>query len=276
MSRRDAIIDHDAKKRRWTPVLVFAGLFLAVLLSCSQQLLARNGEDHSASVKASPSEPRIVLELFTSQGCSSCPSADALFPSFIARKDVIALSMSIDYWDYIGWRDTLAKPVFTARQRSYGKTIGKGVIYTPEIIVDGRAHFNGSDEAAINDMIERRKKELARQPRVMLAISTRNDMWQVLVGDKTEGMKVRQATLWMALYSRKKTVKVRRGENSGRVLSYHNVVRELTPIGRWTGEKMVLKLPKKQIMQRGADGCVILLQNGDGGPIIAAAEMTGG
>jgi len=222
---------------------------------------------------AASSQPKIVLELFTSQGCSSCPRADALFPYFIGRKDVIALSMSVDYWDYIGWRDTLARPVFTARQRSYGNRIGDGIIYTPEIVVDGRAHFNGSDKRAINKMIERRKKALAGQPRVSLDVTTHNDMLHVSVGAKTSGMDVDKATVWMALFSKKKSVKITRGENSGRSLSYHNVVRELTPIGRWTGDKMLLKLPKKQIVARGADGCVILLQNGDGGPIIAAAEM---
>ncbi len=227
----------------------------------------------SASAKEASSPPKIVLELFTSQGCSSCPRADALFPYFIGRKDVIALSMSVDYWDYIGWRDTLAKPVFTARQRAYGSRIGDGIIYTPEIVVDGRAHFNGSDKRAIDKMIERRKKALAGQPWVSLDVTTHNDMLHVAVGEKTDGMNVDKATVWMALFSKKKSVKITRGENRGRLLSYHNVVRELTPIGRWTGDKMLLKLPKKQIMQRGADGCVILLQNGDGGPIIASAEM---
>ncbi|MCF6199739.1 MAG: DUF1223 domain-containing protein [Hyphomicrobiaceae bacterium] len=225
------------------------------------------------SASATSNQPKIVLELFTSQGCSSCPRADALFPYYIGRKDVIALSMSVDYWDYIGWRDTLAKPIFTARQRSYGSTIGDGIIYTPEIVVDGRAHFNGSDKRAINKMIERRKKALAGRPHVGLGVTTKGDMLHVSVGEKTPDMHIKKATLWMALFSKKKSVRITRGENQGRSLSYHNVVSELTPIGRWTGEKMLLKLPKKQIMQRGADGCVILLQNGDGGPIIAAAEM---
>ena len=123
--------------------------------------------------------------------------------------------MSIDYWDYIGWRDTLAKPIFTARQRSYGKSIGDGIIYTPEIVVDGRMHFNGSDKRAIDKMIEKRKKALAGQPRVSLAVTTRNDMLHVSVGEKTPGMGIKKATLWMALFSKKKSVRITRGENSG-------------------------------------------------------------
>ena len=218
-------------------------------------------------------EPKILLELYTSQGCSSCPRADALLPSFIKRKDVIALSMSVDYWDYLGWRDTFAKRLFTERQRSYGRRIGDGMIYTPQIVVDGRAHTNGSDGRAIEAMIEQRKKERAKNPDVALKVMTHGDMLVVSVGEMPKNMKVKKATLWLALFSSEKAVKVRRGENRGRFLTYHNIVRELTPVGQWTGAEMTLKLPKKQIMQRGADGCVILLQNGDGGPIVAAAEM---
>ena len=273
MDKRHTINDNQPETRYMNFIRTFGSLVCVLVLFGLTPAEAKSLPSSNLSGAVVTSQPKIVLELFTSQGCSSCPSADALFPSFIARKDVIALSMSIDYWDYIGWRDTLAKPIFTARQRSYGNKIGDGIIYTPEIVIDGRVHFNGSDKRAISKMIEQRKKEIAAQPRVALAVTTRNDMLHVSVGEQTPGMNIKKATLWMALFSSKKSVKVKRGENRGRFLSYHNVVRELTPIGRWTGEKMLLKLPKKQIMQRGADGCVILLQNGDGGPIIAAAEM---
>ena len=230
--------------------------------------------DKTVSAGKTNAAPRILLELYTSQGCSSCPRADALFPSFIKRKDVVALSLSVDYWDYLGWRDTFAKHIFTNRQRAYGRRIGDGIIYTPQVVVDGRAHVNGSDERAIRALIEQRKAERARQPGVDLKVMTRDDMLVVSVGDRPPGLKVDRATLWMALFARKKAVRVRRGENRGRFLTYHNVVSELSPIGRWTGEQMVLKLPKKQIMQRGADGCAILLQNGDGGPIVAVTQMS--
>ncbi len=223
---------------------------------------------------ATSSEPKVLLELFTSQGCSSCPKADALLPTFIARKDVIALSMSIDYWDYLGWRDTFGQSIFTARQRSYGKKIGDGIIYTPQIIVDGRLHINGGDKKAILALIEQRKKEWAQHPHVALEVKTLDDMLVITVGKAPSGTAVKKATLWMALFSKEKTVKVRRGENRNRFLTYHNVVRELAPIGRWMGDRMTLRLPKKQIMQRGADGCVILLQDGDGGPIVAATQMS--
>ncbi len=232
------------------------------------------GRDANAASKRVAAEPRVLLELFTSQGCSSCPKADALLPVFIARKDVIAISLAIKYWDYLGWADTFGKEVFTARQKSYGRKIGDGIIYTPQIIVDGIYHANGADEKAIRALIDRRKKDRAGRPAVALDIRTRDDMLLVSVGAAPDGQPVAKATLWLALFSRKKKVRVRRGENRGRFLAYHNIVRELTPIGRWTGEKLVLSLPRKQIMQRGADGCVVFLQKGDGGPIIAAAQMS--
>jgi len=273
MNKTIAINEKQPEGRAMNFVLRSGGFLFAFVLFVFGPGVAQSWPFTSMSASAASSQPKIVLELFTSQGCSSCPRADALFPYYIGRKDVIALSMSVDYWDYIGWRDTLAKPIFTTRQRSYGSRIGDGVIYTPEIVVDGRAHFNGSDKRAINKMIERRKKALAGRPYVNLGVTTHDDMLHVSVGEKVLGMNIKKATLWMALFSKKKSVSITRGENRGRSLSYHNVVRELTPIGRWAGEKMLLKLPKKQIMQRGADGCVILLQNGDGGPIIASAEM---
>lgn len=261
------------------PLALIGFLFFAVLIiggpdkGTAMQQNAASSQKSEDGAKNTSKGPKVLLELFTSQGCSSCPRADALLPGFIARKDVIAISMSIDYWDYLGWRDTFGQAIFTARQKSYGKRIGDGIIYTLQIIVDGRAHLNGSDQQAIEALIDQRIEERAKSANVGLDVMTRDDMLVVSVGETPEGMKVGKATLWMALFSKAKSVKIRRGENRGRVLTYHNVVRELAPIGRWTGKKMVLKLPKKQIMQRGADGCVILLQNGDGGPIVAAAQM---
>ena len=98
-------------------------------------------------MRPAPPDPRPVVELFTSQGCSSCPAADALLGQLAKRDDVIALSFSVDYWDYLGWKDTLANPKFTERQRAYAKARGDGAIYTPQVIVNGVAHVNGSDES---------------------------------------------------------------------------------------------------------------------------------
>ena len=246
----------------------------ALFLSLVFTLPVLNLSQAAPMAKVSNSEPKVLLELFTSQGCSSCPKADALLPSFIARKDIIALSMSVDYWDYLGWRDTFGQSLFTKRQHSYAKKFGVGHVYTPQIVVDGRSHMNGADENAIEEMIERRLKERAKMPVPDLAVETKDGTIIITVGeDMRKGGAARSATLWMALLSKTEQVKIRRGENRGELLTYHNVVRKLTPIGHWSGEEMIVKLPKKHLLHQGTDGCVILLQDGDGGPIVAAVQM---
>src|SRR5215471_13889800 len=105
---------------------------------------------------------RTVVELFTSQGCSSCPRADAVLGRLAERDDVVALSLSIDYWDYLGWKDTLASPKFTERQRAYAHTRGDGAIYTPQAVVNGLVHVNGADEGLIDRTMESTGKAVAR------------------------------------------------------------------------------------------------------------------
>ncbi len=245
---------------------------VALLLSLFLTLPAASAPGDTKT-KTSYSGSKILLELYTSQGCSSCPSADALLPGFIAQDDIIALSMSVDYWDYLGWRDTFGQAMFTKRQHSYAKQFGVGHVYTPQIVVDGRSHHNGADKNSIEKMIERRRVARAQNPPVELDVKTQDGTLVITVGGSQKARPQKKATLWMALISKKESVKVRRGENRGEILTYHNVVRKLTPIGHWSGEKMTVKLPKKHLMPGNTDGCVILLQDGDGGPIVAAVEM---
>ncbi len=262
------------KISQYMPTLIsrLGAYVLALLVSLFLTLPAMSASDGTMK-KSSHSSPKILLELFTSQGCSSCPRADALLPTFIARDDVIALSMSVDYWDYLGWRDTLAQPKFTKRQHSYARQFRVGHVYTPQVVVDGLSHHNGADENAIEEMIEKRRAARAKNPPVDLRVESRDGTLIITVGDKKTNRPQKKATLWMALVSKKESVKIRRGENRGELLTYHNVVRKLTPIGHWNGEKMTIKLPKKHLSQGNTDGCVILLQDGDGGPIVAAVEM---
>ena len=251
-------------------VAFMASLFLTLPVHAAS---TANPSKSSSVTKVSKGEPKILLELFTSQGCSSCPRADALLPSFIAHKDVIAISMSVDYWDYLGWRDTFGQAKFTKRQHSYARQFGVGHVYTPQIVVDGRTHLNGADEDAIEEMIEKRREERAKNPAVALDVETRDGTLIISVGGMKKANPSKKATLWMALLSKEQRVKIRRGENRGEHLTYHNVVRKLTPIGHWSGEQMIVKLPKKHIEGRDVDGCVILLQDGDGGPIVSAVQM---
>lgn len=218
-------------------------------------------------------KPKAVVELFTSQGCSSCPPADALLEKYVRRNDVIALSMPVDYWDYLGWKDTLASPRFSARQRAYARARGDGQVYTPQVVVNGIAHVNGADERAIEKALARTRKTHARH-HVSMSMRAKGDTLLIRAGAAPEGLRNPSGTIWLALFKRAEKVAIRRGENRGRKITYFNVVRELTPVGKWSGETVTLKLPKHHLMQRGSDGCTVFLQQGKSGPILGAAEMS--
>ena len=135
----------NAKSQRFTLLAGAALLSFGVLAPSA--MASQNGTGKAQKMKA-------VIELFTSQGCSSCPPADKLLESYIKRKDVIALTMPVDYWDYLGWKDTLASPHYSARQRSYARSRGDRNVYTPQIVINGTTHAIGSDRQAINRLIK--------------------------------------------------------------------------------------------------------------------------
>ena len=165
-----------------------------------------------------------MLELFTSQGCSSCPPADALLADYARRSDILALSFSVDYWDYMGWTDTLATHDNTERQRAYAAQRGDRQVYTPQVVVDGRQHVVGSDRAAIDAAVTQEYGGSGLPVDVELTVS--DDAMNIKVGDGGRAMPKR-ATLFLVLYSRQQTVTIDRGENRGRMLDYHNVVRKI-------------------------------------------------
>ena len=217
-------------------------------------------------------KPKPVIELFTSQGCSSCPPADRVLRDFIRSKQVIALSYSVDYWDNLGWKDTLASPKFTQRQREYALARGDFQVYTPQIVVNGLVHVIGSrpgaGQAAIKATGEKLKGKL-----VPVRLWSEGDTLFVSAGRAPEGLSNPSGTIWLALTTGRVQVAVRRGENANQTLDYHNVVRELVPVGMWKGEALTLKLPRHDWMKRGADGCVVFLQLSRTGPVLGAAEL---
>ncbi|MEM8743343.1 MAG: DUF1223 domain-containing protein [Pseudomonadota bacterium] len=217
-------------------------------------------------------ESKAVIELFTSQGCSSCPPADKLLGKLARRDDVVALTFPVDYWDYLGWKDTLASPAYSTRQRDYAKSRGDGEVYTPQVVVDGVSHAVGSRPSEIRRAIAQSKRKL-RNARVPLKMRTDGDTLVITVGAAPDGARVKPATIWLALVKKEETVKIARGENRGRTITYHQVVRDMTPIGHWKGKSMVIRLPKHHLQKSDADGCTVLLQQDTAGPVIAAAEM---
>lgn len=222
---------------------------------------------------AASSKPVTVLELFTSQGCSSCPPADKLLKKFRKRKDIIALTFNVDYWDYLGWKDTLASPKYTARQRDYARARGDGQVYTPQTVINGVRHAVGSREADIERAISR-SRSAAKKIRVPLKMWTEGGTLVIEAGAAPAGARYKPATIWMALVKKSETVSIKRGENSGEKITYYNVVRELTPVGQWNGKAVTIKLPQHHLMARGSDGCTVFIQQDRAGPILAAAEMT--
>ena len=243
-------------------------LAFALCLGTPLSLAAAQGAAGGAT-KASEVPLRSVLELYTSQGCSSCPPADALLKSYTERRDVVALTFAVDYWDYLGWKDTLARPKYSERQRAYARTRGDGMVYTPQMVVNGRAHVNG----ARADEIDRAIKQTRIESQVPVRLRIENGKLVIDASAAADGATIREATIWLAVLQKKVDVPIRTGENRGRSIAYHNVVRDLTSIGMWSGQPMTIKLERQAIMPAGAESCVVLLQKGTTGPIIGAAEL---
>ena len=213
---------------------------------------------------------RTVIELFTSQGCSSCPPADAMLKQFSEEPGVLALSLPVDYWDYLGWKDTLGSPRNSERQRSYAKARGDGAIYTPQMVVNGTIHVNGAQKADIEQAISLTSKNTAL-PRVSIRFWQEANTLNIAAGAAEAGRVVNEATVWLALVQPSATVEVAHGENAGQKLQYTNVVRELTPVGLWKGEPLMIQIPRLAVMQASTQKCVVLIQEGKAGPIIGAA-----
>ena len=220
-------------------------------------------------VASAQSQPKAVIELFTSQGCSSCPPADALLKKFTAeRPDLMPLTLPVDYWDHLGWKDTLASPKHTSRQKAYARTLSSGNVYTPQAVVNGVAQAIGSNEAEIMAAVETSAKTLAGS-RVEVSARTQDGRIIVDVGAAAAAAKDRSATVWLAIVEPKAYVDIKHGENRGRKLGYYNVVRDLTPAGMWSGKAMTLELPAGALLQPGAK-CAVIVQAGEMGRILGA------
>ncbi|RLP25893.1 DUF1223 domain-containing protein [Mesorhizobium sp. YM1C-6-2] len=217
-------------------------------------------------------KPKAVVELFTSQGCSSCPPADSVLAKLAEKGDVVALGYHVDYWDYLGWKDTLASPANTERQKLYGKAFGKREVYTPQAVINGRTHVKagkrGAIDAAMSEM-ERTGMGLT----VDIGV-TRNGESVVIDAAGTPQGKG-EAHLVLVHFDPMRPVTIERGENKGRTIAYANPVTKIQTAGMWHGKAARFELPRSEINQKG--GCAILLQsvdkNGLPGPIIGAAVV---
>lgn len=206
-----------------------------------------------------PAAVQTVIELYQSQGCSSCPPALVVLDQIAARNDVLALNFAVTYWDQLGWKDRFAQPAFTARQWDYSRAQGRSNVQTPQLIVNGRVAALGSDKVQVEATIAANR--LRGGP--VISINGTN----VSVGAATGA---RPATVWLATYDpRAVAVPIRAGENGGRTLVHRNIVRGLDRIGTWAGRPTNVKIATAPPGMKRA----ILVQTTNGGPIIAAVRL---
>lgn len=232
--------------------------------------LAAAGAFFMAGPSAADSDSQPVLaELFTSQGCSSCPEADQIWSDLQKRNDVIALSFNIDYWDYIGWKDTLARHENTLRQQAYAKAMPSRQVYTPQVIVDGVDDVVGNERAKLVSAIDRRVAG-SRGKRLPVSLVVSSNVVHVKIGASTPG---EVATIWVAHTSSVKSVKVTRGENSGKLMTYTNVVRDFSQAGTWSGQAVVMDVPARGPAPSDNDGVAVWVQAGAHGKVLGAAQI---
>jgi hypothetical protein len=213
-------------------------------------------------------EPRAVVELFTSQGCSSCPAADKLMGELAKDPAVVVISVPIDYWDYLGWKDTLAKPRHTARQRGYSTIRGDRQVYTPQAVINGTAHVIGSDRAAIETAIKKTRAH-ASVLSVPVKLSLNSEKLDVALDAAKEPT---NAEVWLCAIAKAVSVTIGRGENRGHTITYHNVVHQWVKLGAWNGSAQTFSVPKSEIKRDGVDTVAILVQ---GGTIESPGAMLG-
>ena len=208
-------------------------------------------------------EPVVVVELFTSQGCSSCPPADEFLEALVKDPRVIPLSLHVDYWDYIGWEDSFADPGFTERQKAYARAIGSRMIYTPQMIVDGEDRVEGY---APEELAVHLGDHLAQPAQVALTVQRKGDL--LVIRAEADPPLTAPVRVQLVRYRPEETVEIQRGENAGKVITYRNIVTSWDNLGDWPGTApLELSAPVQ-----GGDPAVVIVQEEGPAAILAAAR----
>jgi hypothetical protein len=206
----------------------------------------------------------VVVELYTSQGCNTCPPADALAGELAQLPGILPLSFHIDYWDYIGWKDRFALPGNTERQRGYARALGSRFIYTPQMVVDGYLDAPGHRQRQVYAALDKASRDL---PAVEVIFDHSAEVVRIGEGEAPpEG-----AVVWLAVFDKKHTTRIERGENAGRELNYYNVVRAFRALGAWDGRAAQFALELASASDN--DACAVIVQTNGNGPILGAASM---
>lgn len=203
-------------------------------------------------------EPRAVVELFTSQGCSSCPAADRLLGELATDPSLVAISLPVDVWDYLGWRDTLANPRNTARWQGYSKSRGDRERYTPQVVVNGAVHALGSDRSAIEKAIAK-----SRQNKTAMSVPVRaTRAGDQLTIELPSGAPAASASVSVWALAKSVPVAIGRGENKGRTITYHNVARRWVDLGPWNAATNRWSVPLRDLAGDGIETAAVLVQTG--------------
>jgi hypothetical protein len=227
---------------------------LALLVLC---LASPAGPTFAKEHVSSKDRRPVVVELYTSQGCAACTKANALIADLAGRKDVLALTFPVDYWDYLGWKDTFAKPEFSARQRAYMKAAGQREVYTPQVVVDGAPQADRSAVDKAPELIRAALKAAPPEPDMQLS----RGRVAVGSGPAPEG----GADVWLVRYlAQPQETPVKAGENRGVTVIYRNVAVSLQRLGGWSGRPRVYALPKPAGKEREVKLAVLLQAHADG------------
>lgn len=216
------------------------------------------------ALPAAADDRPVVVELYTSQGCSSCPPADALLGELAGMDGVIALALHVDYWDYIGWADVFARPDHTARQKSYARAAGQRMIYTPQMVIDGVELVSGNKPMHVAEAIQAHK---ARDTGVTVGLVRQGD--EVIVTVESVRPIDGRAVVQLVRYHGAATVEIERGENAGRTITYHHIVTAWDEIGAFTGDarqEFVAAAP-------GEEAVVAIVQMEGPGVVLAAGRL---
>jgi hypothetical protein len=214
-------------------------------------------------------EPRpAVVELFTSEGCNSCPPAEAYVGELAGRNDVLALAFHVDYWDDLGWRDRFGLSQSVERQRAYARSLRLSSVYTPEIIIDGRADYVGSNRSGIANALKERRDGVP----VMLSVANGAADVRVAPGASAPAGKASGGDVVLVAYLRKAVSAIGRGENAGRTLDEYNIVRAVLPLGRWEGGAQEFHAKLASLPQDVTDVAVLVQSPGQGAVVAAATQ----
>lgn len=215
----------------------------------------------AAPVSATQPAP-VLVELFTSQGCSSCPPADAVLGELAERPDVLALAFHVTYWDRLGWQDTLGDERFTQRQRAYARFLGRGQLYTPQAVVAGQLDLVGSSSGQLLQAVRTVVEHGQARP---VGIDADGTVTLPALGDDEP------ATVWAAAWDDLQTVSIERGENGGRSIEYHNAVRWLEELG--SPGAAGLRVPVAELRRAGRSGVAVVVQRQTDGKVLALGQI---